>query len=110
VPYGLKVSEKKFMKLLLNLRRLIGNPAHVESVLCVSRLVFILKAKIGSRFQSRKKTSKRRQSMLDASGSLRIQQHNTVRDVLLAELSLCVNFFASPSTQQHAPLKQPSLM
>ena len=58
----------------------------------------------------KKKTSKRRISMLDASGSLRIQQHNTVRDVLLAELSLCVKFLASPSTQQHAPLKQPSLM
>lgn len=59
---------------------------------------------------TKKKTSKRRQSMLDASGSLRIQQHNTVRDVLLAELSLCVKFLASPSSQQHAPLQPPSLM
>jgi hypothetical protein len=59
---------------------------------------------------AKKKTSKRRQSMLDASGSLRIQQHNTVRDVLLAELSLCVKFLASPSSQQHAPLQPPSLM
>jgi len=48
--------------------------------------------------------------MLDASGSLRIQQHNTVRDVLLAELSLCVKFLASPSSQQHTPLRPPSLL
>jgi hypothetical protein len=58
----------------------------------------------------KKKTSKRRQSMLDATGSLRIQQHNTVRDVLLAELSLCVKFLASPSSQQHTPLRPPSLL
>jgi hypothetical protein len=59
---------------------------------------------------TKKKTSKRRQSMLDTSGSLRIQQHNTVRDVLLAELSLCVKFLASPSSQQHAPLQPPTLL
>ena len=59
---------------------------------------------------SKKKTSKRRQSMLDTSSSLRTQQHNTVRDVLLAELSLCVKLLASPSSQQHAPLPPPSLM
>jgi hypothetical protein len=59
---------------------------------------------------SKKKTSKRRQSMLDASGSLRIQQHNTVRDVLLAELSLCVKFLASPSSQPPATSQPLSLM
>jgi hypothetical protein len=58
----------------------------------------------------KKKTSKRRQNMLDDSGSLRIQQHNTVGDVLLAELSLCVKFLASPSSQQHTPFQPPSLL
>jgi len=58
----------------------------------------------------KKKTSKRRQSMPDASGCLRIQQHNTGRDVLLAELSLCVKFLASPSSQQHTPFQPPSLL
>jgi hypothetical protein len=88
---------------------------HRESSACgvrSLRLSFSVESEGSSRqsVSTKKKTSKRRQSMLDASGSLRIQQHNTVRDVLLAELSLCVKFLASPSSQQHTPLQPPSLM